>query len=173
MLAATIVLSACGNDKSQEKPSKGTEMDHSSHSSTGQIPKELKVAENPIYKVGNEVIIKADHMEGMDGAKAKIVGAFVTTAYAVSYTPTTGGVRVTNHKWIIHEEIKKFSKKPYEPGTDVILEAEHMAGMLGATAQIDSAEQTTVYMIDFMPTTGGEKVKNHKWVIEEELSAAK
>jgi hypothetical protein len=36
---------------------------------------------------------------------------------------------------------------------------------------IDSAEHTTVYMVDYMPTTGGEMVKNHKWVTESELSA--
>ena len=44
--------------------------------------------------------------------------------------------------------------------------------MDGVTAKIDSAEQTTVYMVDFTPTTGGEEVKNHKWVTESELSPA-
>ncbi len=45
-----------------------------------------------------------------------------------------------------------------------------MDGMKGATATIDSAEKTTVYMVDFVPTTGGEEIKNHKWVTESELS---
>lgn len=45
-----------------------------------------------------------------------------------------------------------------------------MKGMDGATATIDSAEKTTVYMIDYVPTTGGEKMTNHKWVTENELS---
>jgi len=45
-----------------------------------------------------------------------------------------------------------------------------MKGMKGAIAVIDSAEQTTVYMVDYTPTTGGEKVTNHKWVTESELS---
>lgn len=49
------------------------------------------------------------------------------------------------------------------------LEADHMEGMKGATAEIVSSEQTTVYMIDYKPTTGGEEVKNHKWVTENEL----
>ncbi len=46
-----------------------------------------------------------------------------------------------------------------------------MKGMDGAKAIIDSAEPTTVYMVDYTPTTGGEPVKNHKWVTESELSA--
>src|SRR5688572_17863997 len=91
MLASTIGLTACGNDKSQEKPSNDTQMDHGSHSSSGDIPKDLKAAENPAFKVGSEAIVKADHMEGMQGATATIAGAFDTTVYAVSYTPTTGG----------------------------------------------------------------------------------
>ena len=41
--------------------------------------------------------------------------------------------------------------------------------MDGATAVIESAVDTTVYMIDFTTTTG-EEVENHKWVIESELS---
>lgn len=45
-----------------------------------------------------------------------------------------------------------------------------MKGMDGATAVIDSAENTTVYMIDYTPTDGGTKVSNHKWVTESELS---
>ncbi|NRS19318.1 DUF1541 domain-containing protein [Brevibacillus sp. HB1.2] len=36
---------------------------------------------------------------------------------------------------------------------------------------IDPAEQTTVYMLDYTPTTGGEVMKNHKWFVGSELSA--
>jgi hypothetical protein len=46
-----------------------------------------------------------------------------------------------------------------------------MEGMKGATAEIDSAEETTVYMVDYTPTNGGEEVKNHKWVTESELTS--
>lgn len=49
-------------------------------------------------------------------------------------------------------------------------EANHMKGMEGAKGTIDAAEDTTVYMIDYMPTNDGEEVKNHKWVTESELS---
>lgn len=107
----------------------------------------------------------------MNGATATIVGAYTTTAYTVSYTPTTGEEKVNNHKWVIHEEIKDTGSEPYSPGTEVILTADHMKGMDGAKATIDSVEPTTVYMVDYTPTTGGEPVKNHKWVTESELSA--
>ncbi|MBV7505291.1 YdhK family protein [Bacillus sp. sid0103] len=147
-------------------------MDHGSmnHSSSGDVPEGLKVAENPKFKVGSHAIINSDHMEGMKGAEATIVEAYETTVYTISYTPTTGGEKVTNHKWIIHEEIKDASDKPYKPGDEVVVEAYHMEGMKGATAVIDSAQQTTVYIVDYTSTTG-EKVTNHKWVTESELSA--
>lgn len=179
-LSAAIIigLSGCGNNTSNEKnsntnnESKQEDMKmEMNHSGSGEVPKNLKVAENPTYKVGSEAIIKTEHMEGMDGAVATIVGAYDTTAYAISYTPVTGGERVTNHKWVIQEEIKDADDKTMEQGTEVTVEAEHMEGMKGAIAEIDSAEKTTVYMIDYTPTTGGEKVTNHKWVSESELSA--
>lgn len=75
-----------------------------------------------------------------------------------------------NHKWVIQEEIKDAGNKQLKPGSEVTLEADHMKGMKGAKATIDSAEKTTVYMVDYTPT-GGKKVKNHKWVTEDELSA--
>ncbi|MEK4350650.1 hypothetical protein BSK65_20890 [Paenibacillus odorifer] len=169
IIAAALTLSACGNDNSYGNKI----MEDTSHSSSSDVPENLKVAENPTFKIGSKAIIQADHMEGMKEATATIVGAFDTTAYIVSYRPATGGFPVTNHKWIIHEEIKKAADKPYESGSEVVMEADHMKDMKGATAQINAAEQTTVYMIDYTPTTGGDKVKNHKWVTEDELSAIK
>lgn len=175
IIAAALSLSACGNDNSygNKMSSNDTQMEHTLHSSSSDVPGNLKVEVNPTYKVGSEAIIQTDHMEGMKGATATIVGAFDTTAYIVSYRPTTGGFPVTNHKWIIHEEIKKAANKPYESGSEVVMEADHMKDMKGATAQINEAEQTTVYMIDYTPTTGGDQVENHKWVTEDELSAIK
>ncbi|WP_211750054.1 YdhK family protein [Paenibacillus sp. Marseille-Q4541] len=169
-VAAFIVLGGCGNESSGQPVS---DMNHSemNHSSSGEVPNGLKEANNPTYPVGSEAIIQSEHMEGMKGAKATIVGAYDTTAYAVSYTPTTGGEPVKNHKWVIHEEIKDVSNQTLKPGTEVTLEADHMPGMKDAIAVIDSAEDTTVYMVDYTPATGGEPVKNHKWVTESELSA--
>ncbi|MGJ9384631.1 DUF1541 domain-containing protein [Salipaludibacillus sp. CF4.18] len=140
------------------------------HSGSGEVPEGLEGSENPTYEEGSQATIEADHMEGMEGAEATIAGAYDTTVYSVSYTPTTGEQRVENHKWVIHEELEDAGPKPLEPGTEVILAAEHMEGMKGATAEIDSAEETTVYMVDLTPTDGGEEVTNHKWITESELS---
>ncbi|PAE36705.1 hypothetical protein CHI06_22065 [Bacillus sp. 7884-1] len=187
-LVIAIFLAACSNNNQESEhgntnDSENTEQEQDTsneghgghagmdHSGSGEVPEGLKDAENPTFKVGSQAIINDDHMEGMKGAEATIVGAYDTTVYTISYEPTTGGERVTNHKWIIHEEIKDASDTPYKPGDEVIVEADHMEGMEGATATIDSAEQTTVYMVDFTPTTGGEKVTNHQWVTESELSA--
>jgi len=177
MLAFSLTLSACGNDQTEEKPKENKEnhegMDHGSmdHTGSGEVPEGLKDAGNPAFETGSKAIVKADHMKGMDGAEATIVGAYETTVYTVTYTPTTGGKIVKNHKWVIHEELKDPGDQPLEAGAEVTLDADHMKGMKGAKAAIDSAEQTTVYMVDYTPTTGGEKVTNHKWVTESELSA--
>lgn len=137
-------------------------------SSSGLVPEGLAIAENPDFEVGSQTIIEADHMPGMKGALATVIGAFDTTAYSVTYYPTTGGEPVKDHKWVIHEEIENPGENPLEPGTEVILNADHMKGMDGAKAVIDSAVDTTVYMLDFT-TTYGKKVVNHKWVTESEL----
>lgn len=164
-----------GTDQNQTGQT-GTEQNNSdqmdmNHSSSGEVPDGLKKADNPTYPVGSKVILKSDHMEGMKGAEATVVGAYETTAYEVSYTPTTGGEPVKNHKWVIHEEIKDMTNQTLKDGTEVTLEADHMPGMKDAPAVIESSEMTTVYMVDYTPTTGGEPVKNHKWVTEDELSA--
>lgn len=142
-------------------------------SSTGEVPENLNEAKSPTYEVGSNAIIQAEHMdmESMSGAEATIEGAFDTTAYTVTYFPTTGGEPVENHRWVIHEELENPGEAPLEPGTEVTLKADHMKGMDGATAVIESAEETTVYMLDFTTTTG-EEVENHKWVTESELAPA-
>lgn len=166
-LAFMLMLAACSSGNNQSNP--GHEGMHMSSSS--EVPKGLKEKKNPTFKVGSQAIVKADHMEGMDGAKATIVGAYDTTVYAVTYTPATGGEPIKNHKWVIQEEIKDAGSRALSPGTVVTLEADHMEGMKGAKGTIVSGEHTTVYMIDYSPTTGGKTVKNHKWVTESELSA--
>lgn len=186
-LASIFFLTACADNNNETNQDEGVEMDTDSgtteenetesdphanmaHSGSGEVPDDLDVAENPTYEVGSKAIITSDHMSGMKGAEATIVGAYNTTVYTVSYTPKNGGERVENHKWVIHEELKDVGQEPLEPGTEVTINASHMEGMNGATAVIDSAEDTTVYMVDFVPTTGGDKVTNHKWVTESELS---
>lgn len=170
-------LAACGSGEDNETDN----MDHASHSeesmegmhhsSSGDVPEGLQEAENPTYEVGSKAIMSADHMKGMDGAEATIAGAYDTKAYAITYTRTDTGEEVKNHKWIIQEEIEGAGEAPYEAGDEVTVKADHMEGMDGATAVIDSALDTTVYMVDYTSTTDGQEVKNHKWVTESELSA--
>jgi Protein of unknown function (DUF1541) len=171
LLALSLTLAGCGNDEKENQKEKEETHEGMDHSGSREVPKDLKEATNPTFEVGSQAIINADHMKGMNGAEATIVGVYDTTVYTVSYTPTTGGKKVTDHKWVIHEEIKDAGDQPLKPGTKVILKADHMEGMKGAKGTIDSDEQTTVYMVDYTPTTGGEKVTNHKWVTESELSA--
>lgn len=58
----------------------------------GPAPEGMVEAANPTYPVGTEVTLTAEHMPGMEGAKAAIVGAFDDTyTYEISYTPTNGG----------------------------------------------------------------------------------
>ncbi|MDQ0193801.1 YdhK family protein [Paenibacillus wynnii] len=168
IVAAIFALAGCGNNPSQQSST----MNHTDmkHSSSGEVPKGLIESKNPTFSVGSEVIIQSEHMPGMNGAEATIVGAYDTIVYAVSYTPTTGGEPLKNHKWVIHEEIENAGSEALKPGAEVTLEADHMPGMKEAVATIDTAEQTTVYIVDYNPTTGGETVKNHMWVTESELS---
>src|SRR5699024_7469089 len=182
VMIAALILAACGttdnnetrpkeNDEDMEMDSGSEEDMEMEHSDSGEVPDDMKEAANQPYDVERKAIIETDHMEGMKNAEATIVGAYDTTAYVISYTPTTGGDRVEDHKWVIQEEIKDVENETLDSGTEVTIEADHMKGMEGATAEIESSEKTTVYMIDYTPTTGGEEVKNHKWVTDSELSA--
>src|SRR5699024_4804052 len=109
----------------------------------------------------------------MKGAIGNTEGAYDTTAYVVTYEPTDGGEKVENHKWVVHEEIENEEGQPYEQGDEVVLAADHTEGVEGATAKIDPAEDTTVYIVSYEDTDTGEEVKNHKWVTEDELSEVK
>lgn len=140
------------------------------HDESVKIPANLKQARNPKYSINEQVISHADHMEGMNGAKATVVDVFDTIAYAISYTPTNGDQPVENHKWIVQEELKEANEGAFKAGDKVTLETDHMPGMKGATAKIDQSANTNVYMIDYVPTNEDKTVYNHKWVIEEELT---
>ncbi len=176
-LSMALILAACANNNEQvNEKSNNTEansasnMEGMNHSGSAEVPEGLQKSEDPTYPVGSTAIIEADHMKGMEGAEATIVGAYDTTAYVVTYTPEDGGEPVENHKWVIHEELEDPDEAPLPSGTEVTLMASHMEGMEGAIATIESATETTVYMINYTPTTGGEKVTNHKWVTEDELT---
>ena len=108
-----------------------------------------------------------DHMEGMEGAPATVVGAYKTVAYAVNYTPTDGGPEVTNHKWVVQEELQGAGSERLADGTEVTIEADHMPGMKGATGTVASSTTQTVYMVDY--EADGMTMTNHKWVVEKEM----
>lgn len=163
-MLSVFTLFACSGEEESN-----TDHAHMHHESSSEVPAGLKEAESPTFLIGSKAIMETDHMAGMQGAEATIVGAYDTTAYVVSYTPTTGGNRVEDHKWVIQEEIKDAGDETIEIGSEAVLEADHMDGMKGATAEIVSAEKTTVYMVDYI-SSSGEEVKNHKWVTEEELT---
>lgn len=175
----TLVLAACGMNNGTSEESAETESDkegmsHSemNHSSSGEVPEDLEEAENPTYPKGSQAVLQTDHMKGMEGATATVTGAYDTTAYIITYTPTTGGEEVQDHKWVVHEEIEDAGEENFETGDEVVLNAEHMKGMEGATAIIDSARDTTVYMVSYTDTATGDEVEHHKWVTEEELAPA-
>lgn len=163
-LSLSGLLVACGeDDTTNTNPNMNDQMeetmdgnDHSGMdmSGSGDVPEGLKSAENPTFAVGDTSVITEAHMQGMEGAEATIVGAYDTVAYSISYDPMHGGERVKDHKWIIHEEIEGAQEDPYVVGDEVEVNAEHMSGMGGTTATIDSVEETTVYMVDFTLESG-------------------
>lgn len=181
--ASALLLSGCasseGDEATQhsqhETPSEtASSEDHSENhehaADGGQPPTGIEEASDPTYAVGDEVTLTADHMPGMKGAKATISGAFDSTTYSVSYTPTDGSDPVKDHKWVVHEELESPGKAPLKDGTKVTLNADHMPGMKGAEATIDSSTEDTVYMVDL--DMDGMTMTNHKWVVEDEVQPA-
>lgn len=177
---SALALSSCATtsgDDSGQSPSPSTsssasaEAGHGGHKTDGgPAPEGIQQASDPEYAVGSEVTLDADHMEGMDGSDATISGAFDTTTYSVSYTPTDGGDPVTDHKWVVQEELQNPGQEPMENGSEAVLSAEHMPGMDGAEATIENSTSETVYMVDY--AGDGMEMTNHKWVVESEISPA-
>lgn len=178
VLTGAIVLAGCTDSGSDDvQTSEGSEaseaadgggrggMEHPMDG--GPAPEGIMPAENPEFLVGTEVTLTADHMKGMEGVTATISGAFATSTYSVSFTPTDGGEPVTDHKWVVHEEFEDPGEAPLAEGTAVVLTAGHMTGMEGAEATIDSSTEETVYMVDY--ESDGMVMTNHKWVVESEI----
>lgn len=180
-LAAGLTLSACSDASDSAEPVPATsenatedeghkDMAHDHPEDGGAPPAGIEEAENPTYPVGTEVTLTADHMPGMDGATATISGAFDTTTYSVSYTPTNGDAPVTDHRWVVHEELADPGEAPLADGATAVMTAEHMPGMKDAEATIDYSTQETVYMVDI--DNDEMTMKNHKWVTESEIEPA-
>lgn len=189
VIGGALVLTGCSTDTGDQGPTTSAApghhqghgdtghpvggdggMDHSTMDHPmdgGPAPAGIKTAVDPTYPVGTEVTLTADHMAGMNGSKAEIVGAYTTYTYAVSYDPTTGGDRVIDHKWVVQEELADAGDQRLPDGAEVTLLAEHMTGMKGATATIASSTAETVYMVDY--EADGMAMTNHKWVVESEI----
>ncbi|MFT8557892.1 phage major capsid protein [Liquorilactobacillus hordei] len=74
------------------------------------------------FKVGDSVIIGADHMPNMKGAHG-IISGVSGTAYQVNYFPTDGSAEVLNHKWVTGDEISadtSAEKVTVQDGKDVM-----------------------------------------------------
>ncbi|MBB3116299.1 YdhK family protein [Corynebacterium bovis] len=141
------------------------EMDH--RMDGGPAPAGIRPAASPRYPVGSKVTLTAEHMEGMAESEATVVGAFDTTTYAVNYTPVGGGDPVVDHKWVVQEELENPSANPVPDGGEITILADHMDGMKGAHGTVASSTKQTVYMVDY--TVAGMTVRNHKWVVEDEM----
>lgn len=57
----------------------------------------------------------------------------------------------------------------YPVGTDALLAADHMPGMKGAIARISGAFDTVLYAINYTRSDTAEVVKDHRWIIQEEI----
>lgn len=186
LLLFILLLVACGNNNektidpmennpaeeeqsnSTKQPIDETPLDDEVLPGTVKMNEDVKIEENPKYPVGSKVRILVNRMEGMQDAEGVIVGAYDTTAYAVKYLPTTGGDKV-EYKWVIEEELKGASSAHLKEGIDVIIYADHIEGMEGASGETLYSDDSTVYMVDFT-TTKGKQVKNYRWLTEKELS---
>lgn len=190
VLGAALVLAGCANetgDDQQVLPSAagshhgnggdkkesgegemGPSMEHPMDG--GRAPEGITESSDPTYPVGTVVQLTANHMQGMEGATATISGAYRTYTYSVNYMPAGGGDPVTDHKWVVQEEIEDARDERLADGSEVTLLAEHMDGMQGAPATIASSTDETVYMVDY--ESDGMKMTNHKWVVESEIQPA-
>lgn len=181
-LAATgmLLFAGCTDTQTEEEQPAQTEEEQSAQTEStnenaehdhdpdgGPPPEGIQEAEDPTYPVDSTVRLNADHMAGMQGSEATISGAFDTVTYSVTYTPTDGGDPVVDHKWVVHEELENPGEPPLEDGTEVVLDADHMEGMAGAEATVESSTDETVYMVDF--EMDGMEMTNHKWVVESEI----
>ncbi len=170
---AALAVAGCASESDDAPADHADHADHAVHSEHehpadgGPAPAGIAEATDPTYPVGTEVTLTADHMPGMDGATATISGAFDTTAYAVSYTPTDGGDPVTNHRWVVQEELEGVGDEELAPGDTAVMTADHMPGMQGAEATVDASTDETVYMVDI--DSPDMTMKRHKWVVESEI----
>lgn len=173
ILTATsaLLLAGCDESKKPYEPKLDSEHNTEMKSIPGdQGFSDYKAAAKPTFPIGSNVIINSAHATGMKGAKATVVGAFDTVAYSVSYTPTTGGAKVTDYKWLVNEELVDKNDVAFAVGDKVVTSASHQPGMKDAEVTIETIRPTTAYAVDYVDTDNSKKINNYRWLIEEELS---
>ncbi|WP_153142994.1 YdhK family protein [Nesterenkonia halophila] len=168
-----LVVTACStttNEESEAPSASEGGGEHQHGHDGGPAPDGIKKASSPEYPVGSTAVLAGGHMENMKGSTATVAGAYDTTIYSVTYTPTTGGDPVDDHKWVAHEELEDPGDAPLQVGDEVTLDADHMPGMQGAEAVIERVTDETAYMVDI--ETGSMDMTNHKWFVTSELEPA-
>src|SRR5699024_8532961 len=75
---------------------------HDHDPNSGPAPEGIQEPTDPRYPVGDTVILNADHMPGVDGAKATIDSSADATVYMVDFE--MDGIEMTNHKWFLENE---------------------------------------------------------------------
>lgn len=70
------------------------------------IQEEIMDAGTDPFGVGSEVVLEAEHTEGMSGATATIDASETTTVYMVDYIDTVTGETIKNHKWVTEMELE-------------------------------------------------------------------
>jgi hypothetical protein len=167
-----LAIYSIKNFDTEKEKEQAHEMGHiHQFNGSAEVPEalETKAVKNPKYPVGSKAISKAKHMgEMMYDVEVTIVAAYKTTAYETTFV-MPDGMKMEKHRWIVHEEFINPGTEPIATGTKVKTIADHMEGMKDSMQTIDSSVETTVYMVNF-ETVDGHKVKNHKWVSEEELA---
>lgn len=74
------------------------------------IQEEIMDAGTDPFGVGSEVMLEAEHTEGMSGATATIDASETTTVYMVDYTDTVTGETIKNHKWVTEMELEQIQE---------------------------------------------------------------
>src|SRR5699024_7298964 len=106
-------------DAAYTQESAESDQDGMAHPYAGGAPHDgIGEAAVPKVDVCDTVVLSADHRPGMKGAEATVSGAFDTTTYSISYTPTGGGDPVEDHKWVVHEELKDPGEAPLKNGAE-------------------------------------------------------
>lgn len=103
-----------------------------------------------------------------------------TSTSSAEATPTTGARGASPsasemgnlHGGPVPDGMKKAADPQYPVGSSVTLTADHMPGMRLARALVVGAYDTFTYAVTYTPTTGDPPVKNHKWVVQEEIKGA-